>query len=286
MDFKNKIFWISSYPKSGNTWMRAILAGLFFTNDGKFNFNLLNQMSSVEKYNFYKFVKDINKKDYKNLKEIEILSKYWIEAQKRLITKDKSVFLKTHNANISINNYAFSNPDISMGLIYLIRNPLDICISYSKHLGISVDETIKFMISDKTLTFFIDSKKNRYPVPLGRWDTHIKSWQKFDVPKIFIKYEDLLSKTSYMLEKILDYFEKEFNISTNNKEIKLTNIKDTTKFEAMRDYEKKHGFNEAQKNIVFFRSAQKDQWKKILTKNQKDRIINEFGLLMTEHNYI
>ena len=39
-----KIFWIASYPKSGNTWMRAIILSLFFTKDGIFDFNLLDQI--------------------------------------------------------------------------------------------------------------------------------------------------------------------------------------------------------------------------------------------------
>ena len=39
-----KIFWIASYPKSGNTWMRAILLSLFFTKNGIFNFKLFNQI--------------------------------------------------------------------------------------------------------------------------------------------------------------------------------------------------------------------------------------------------
>ena len=35
-----KIIWLSSYPKSGNTWMRAIISSLFFTEDGVFDFGL------------------------------------------------------------------------------------------------------------------------------------------------------------------------------------------------------------------------------------------------------
>ena len=30
-----RIFWIASYPKSGNTWMRAIITSFFFANNGK-----------------------------------------------------------------------------------------------------------------------------------------------------------------------------------------------------------------------------------------------------------
>ena len=33
---KNQIFWLASYPKSGNTLLRSILISLFFSKDGKF----------------------------------------------------------------------------------------------------------------------------------------------------------------------------------------------------------------------------------------------------------
>ena len=286
MSNQDKIFWISSYPKSGNTWMRSIIASLFFSEDGNFKFELFKKISSFEKHKFYNFVKEKNDKDFNELQKTEIISKYWIEAQKNMSIDGGAVFLKTHNANISVNNHEFTNSDLSMGLIYLIRNPLDVCVSYSNHLGINIDETINFMISDKTLTFFEDPKKNRYPVPLGRWDNHINSWKKLNVPKLLIKYEDLLLNTESILKKIINFFEKDLNIMIQNKEIKLKNVKKTTKFEFMKDYKKKYGFDEAQKNVVFFRSAQKDEWKKILNNNQKDIIINEFGLVMKDYNYI
>ena len=41
MNKNKKIIWISSFPKSGNTWLRLILSGLFYTRDGIINdFNL------------------------------------------------------------------------------------------------------------------------------------------------------------------------------------------------------------------------------------------------------
>ena len=34
------IIWLASYPKSGNTWVRAMVASLLYSDDGNFNFNL------------------------------------------------------------------------------------------------------------------------------------------------------------------------------------------------------------------------------------------------------
>ena len=38
------IIWIASYPKSGNTWVRSIIASLLYTKDGIFDLKLLNKI--------------------------------------------------------------------------------------------------------------------------------------------------------------------------------------------------------------------------------------------------
>ena len=49
MDKKlKKIVWISSYPKSGNTWLRAIVSSLLHTSDGVFKFELLKLIPVFE----------------------------------------------------------------------------------------------------------------------------------------------------------------------------------------------------------------------------------------------
>ena len=48
------IVWCASYPKSGNTWIRAIIVSLLYSEDGIFNFNMFKKMGQ--------FPKDINLK--------------------------------------------------------------------------------------------------------------------------------------------------------------------------------------------------------------------------------
>ena len=36
--------WLASYPKSGNTLVRSMLAAYFFSKDGVYNFDLLNNL--------------------------------------------------------------------------------------------------------------------------------------------------------------------------------------------------------------------------------------------------
>ena len=62
------IFWLASYPKSGNTLLRAILSSLFFTENGVFNFKLLESITNFEDTYFVSKMKklignDLNKLD-------------------------------------------------------------------------------------------------------------------------------------------------------------------------------------------------------------------------------
>ena len=92
-----KMFWISSYPKSGNTWLRLILCGLFFTEDGNINdLNLLNKIPNFDSLENFNFIKNISINDYNKIfnenmydeESVLTYSKYWIEAQKKIQVKN------------------------------------------------------------------------------------------------------------------------------------------------------------------------------------------------------
>ena len=56
------IFWIASYPKSGNTWLRALIATYYYSNDGIFNDVLLkkiDQFPTSRYFESFKFNKNI-----------------------------------------------------------------------------------------------------------------------------------------------------------------------------------------------------------------------------------
>ena len=57
MDDLKNLLWVASYPKSGNTWMRAILTSLFYSDDGIFDFKLLQKIDQFEKLQYFDFCK-------------------------------------------------------------------------------------------------------------------------------------------------------------------------------------------------------------------------------------
>ena len=88
-------------------------------------------------------------------------------------------------------------------------------------------------------------KKNPYPILMSSWDIHYKTWKNIDVPKILIKYENLLKDTNNVIQEIIKFFNKYYNIDFSNLEQKINNIIKTTNFDSFKKHEKKHGFNEA-----------------------------------------
>ena len=70
------IFWLASYPKSGNTWIRSMLSAYLFSKEGDFKFNLLK--------NIQQFTIDTKKLEKTNFNNSpEKIYKNWIIAQKK-----------------------------------------------------------------------------------------------------------------------------------------------------------------------------------------------------------
>ena len=191
MDDLKNLLWIASYPKSGNTWMRAILTSLFYSEDGIFDFKLLPKIDQFEKLQYFYFVKDINIDDYKKLNELPTISKYWEKAQKRIGSKEL-IFFKTHSCNYSYNNLNYTNQLKTRGGIYIIRDPRDVAVSYSNFIGESIDMTIDYMLGQSRQIW---NQNKSLGIILSRWDYHVSSWLSLKAPVIFIRYEDLLDKT-------------------------------------------------------------------------------------------
>ena len=290
---KNKIFWISSWPKSGNTLLRTILALLFFTKDGKLNnydilYNTMQQFEIMERLNF---IKKENPNDYNNLSNIKILSKYWLDMQsKGLNISGDFCFLKTHSALLSINNNQFTTKENTMGFFYIVRDPRDVAISYSRHMNIDIDTAINKMISDTTF-FIYEGKKdlNQKINPLGiqsSWKIHLKSWQMFEVPRLILKYEDIVYNKEVVIKKIIDFFKNYFNLKFQNSSNKLNNIINTTSFENMKKLENKKGFKGSVHNLNFFHAGTKLQWKQKLKLSQIKLIEKNFKKEMNDLGYL
>ena len=295
MDNYKRIFWISSYPKSGNTWLRLILCGLFYTNDGIIDdFKILNNIPKFDLLNNFKFIKKISiddynlifKNNYYDEKTLVTYSKYWIEAQKKIKHNKKFIFYKTHNARVKLNatQIPYTNEITTLGFIYVSRDPRDIVLSYSKHTNKNIDEVIKLLNEDKIMGKI--KSNNRMLEVILSWKDHYCSWKNFtSVPSLFLRYEDLINNFEDEINKILLFFYNNFNIKIENQNQKIKNIIKSTNFKNLKNIEDKKGFVEKSEFSNFFRVGKNKQWEKKLNTKQKKLIENYFKDQMNELNY-
>jgi len=67
--------------------------------------------------------------------------------------KNEFTYLKTHNAMCTINNHPFTNSKNTIGIIYLVRDPRDVILSYSKFLNKSIVHTFNIMKNSSIAPF-------------------------------------------------------------------------------------------------------------------------------------
>ena len=269
-----KIIWISSYPKSGNTWMRFLVSNYFFNKEKKFNFDIVNNILMIPQKKMIKNI--IDKKSVIN-NPYEI-SKYWIQAQEKIeIENGNVVFLQNHNALVSINGNEFTNENLTLGSIYIVRDPRDVAISYAHYKNKNFDEIID-NLCDNNL-FYTLNKKDNFPYVeiLGSWKFNYISWRNGipNIPRIIIKYEDLIKNCYGSFYKVIHFLSDLLNFDLDEKQIKFS--VENSKFDKLQKSEKKYGFKANEGNANFFRLGKSKQWKNVLTNSQIKKIESTFS---------
>jgi len=277
-----KILWIASYPKSGNTFMRSLLSSLIYTDSGEFNFNLLKKVKQFDIHLYFKFIKMINEDDYRKINDIKVVSKYWKLAQKKFIEIDSNFIFKTHAANLMWEKFKYTDEERTLGVIYLVRDPRDIVISYAHHMNKKIDEVVDSIAKKDSVVI---NSANRVAVPLSSWDVHIKSWEMLNVPKYIVRYEDLISNTKKIFSEIVNFLENDLKIDFAISEEKFNTIIQSTKFNRLKKMEQEGGFPESNKKNIFFRKGKHGDGKQ-LDKISSDKLILNFKEVMKKFKYL
>lgn len=278
-----KIVFISSYPKSGNTWVRILISAIINENKGIFKFKDLENVKLFSQFVYFSHFENIKFQPNGNL-DFDFVVNNWMNAQKRINkNSNKARFFKTHSIRGIINGNFFTNEEVCLGFIYIIRDPRDIAISLSKHMGITIDNAIEIILFNNkfvTTAFKVNE-------PVCTWQNHLESWINFEnVPRLIIKYEDILEGRKKILNQIINFLKNQLNLEIDVKKEVARNILKSTSFSILQKLEKDKGFKEASINSNFFRKGKSNQWKKILTNSQIRLIEKELYKPMKELKYL
>lgn len=246
---------LTSYPKSGNTWLRFIIYEIYFNVEDN-NYNSKNVEIFVP--DFHKLIKN-NK----------------LILDERL--RNKKVFLKTH--------YDFSkmqNLNIDK-IILLLRNPLDVLSSIINYYDIK-NEKLENVVNEfaKYHTLMNFKKNLNFP----SYSEHLLSWVNSNKNILIINYDDLL-KNFKKTVKELGIFLGE---SLDEKRIKI--IEKNTSFDKLKNlerYERKQSIDGffttsiANKNNFMSKGKSKN-YENILNPNQIKKIKDSFSEIIEKYN--
>jgi hypothetical protein len=263
------INWLASYPKSGNTWVRAFLE---YYETGKLDINCMCTVKGDEQLYYYQAMtpKPVHEFD---IYEWALIRPAALSMYLYMHPERDHLVLKTHNAHAIIGDMPLFPAFLSGPSVYLIRNPLDIVPSFARHAGKTLTEMIKYMQSDRHAFAAKEGKRSMIGL-LSSWNKHVTAWTS--VPDILVvRYEDLQINPEYWFTEILKQFGYEINKS------KVLETIDAVKLNKLKEYELRDGFKEAGKGDIFFGGK-----KPRLTSKQIDRIIEGYEPVMRKFDYL
>ena len=276
-----KGIWIASYPKSGNTWVRIFIHNLLRElrgeGDSEQDINGLSQHTTWElTAGAYEQVLG---KPVAQASPAEI-AKARYDVQGALAQKQKGpFFIKTHNSVANVEGYPSINLDITLAAIYIVRNPMDVAISYAHHSGLKVDSTIDFMALPGAASPTTANMVYEFP---DTWSAHAASWMAIsNRPVHVMRYEDMLRSP----ERVFTGLAKFLRINHNQEQ--LVRAVEKSSFKAVVEQEVKKGFVEKPPTSkAFFREGRADQWKEGLSKAQIRSVVASHAPMMQRFGYL
>ncbi len=278
---QQNIIWIASYPKSGNTWVRAFLHNLLRELSG--NADSVQDINRMNEHTAW----EIPARPYERVlgKSLSAASRSEIaasrpEVQRRLANgRLLPFFVKTHLCFGIDERYPTINLDATRAAIYILRNPLDVAVSYAHHANLSIDATVVNMGLSGLKT--PGSERDVYEM-LGSWSENVAGWVGLiDRPTLVIRYEDLLSDPVRPFGALARFLRLEPS------ERQLRAAIEKSSFPELSRQEKERGFIERPPTAkTFFREGRAGQWRDVLSPEQVQQVVRTHAPMMQRFGYL
>ena len=272
------ILWLSSYPKSGNTWLRAYLANLFRNPEKPIPINELPNFALGD--NFLVHYEKFSGKKAEDLSPEEIASLRPRVHEWFATFQSDTVLVKTHNACVVADGQPLITPSATAGAIYVIRNPFDIALSFANHYQVPIQRAVDLLCDD---AYFLPAIPGQLEQVLLSWSGHVESWTRTPFKRLHVmRYEDMVAKPFNTFGALSKFFGLPHEPERIKKAIKFSS------FRELKSQEDKAGFVEARPDgeTRFFRAGKAGGWRKVLTEAQVAQMIEAHCKVMTEHGYL
>lgn len=271
------IVWLASYPKSGNTWLRVFLANYVVNGQEPLHINEVHRIG----------IGDSNSKAYRMVTK-EVLdpadpvqgARIRPAVLQGIVNNRADInFVKTHCENGSAFGVKLIPPELTRSAVCIIRNPLDMVVSYASHYAKTIDETI-YAINRKENTLI--GGGHTVCQFMGTWSNHVIGWTKArKFPVLALRYEDMLNDPHEAFSRVIRHIGL-----PEDSDDRLDRAIRFSDFKSLQEQESKTSFVENSDNQErFFRSGKAGQWKDELTGDQVKQILQDHGRVMKKFGY-
>jgi hypothetical protein len=270
-----RIFWIAGYPKSGTTWVQLFLET--YLNQTPLYINNPYQYSQIDSQT--RHYQAIANQAINTLQDSTLYLLRPAALINLLINADTDLVLKTHHANIGIDEGIPIIPSsLTKQALYLVRDPRDTVISLSQQLELDLDETITLLCDQNAHT----TRGNTYHEGhfISDWSTHVHSWTHTTTyPIAIVRYEDLLTDPETHFTTVLEALGRPAEPTPLKFAIEQTALPH------LQAQEHDHGYWQTAKGR-FFDNGTIGHWKTILSPDQTHRIETAHKDVMQKLGYL
>jgi hypothetical protein len=275
------IIWLASYPKSGNTWFRAFYTNLTSGKDRPAGINELEPKLMASSRQLFDQYSGIESSDLKP-SEIDCLRPRVYETLS--MGQTESVLIKVHDAfTLTVKNEPMISLKATGRVLYFLRNPLDVAVSFAHHNACSIDHIIERMGDER---YCLCCKKgkivNQLRQMLSSWSGHVTGWMEGLGSLVHIvRYEDMVMDTIPTFTAAVRF------AGFPDDPIRIEKALDYCRIDELQKQEKAVGFKEkTRKSESFFRKGAVGSWREALTDTQVLRIIRDHREVMKRFGYL
>lgn len=274
------IVWLASYPKSGNTWLRAMLTALL-NDDGQTP--QLDAMVGSPEFGSRQFLDDICGVDSADLPDWRLPPYLRTMRLAAGSLCSAPTFVKTHDRyGPTQEGQPLFPAEVTRAAIYIVRNPIDVAVSFAAHNSSEVDPAIDRMCNrNYRLNSDHASLDQLLPVDIGGWSDNVLSWlDQAELPVMLVRYEDMLADPANVLGRVAEV------AGLTHSSRQLTAAAAACSFDRLRQAEAVGGFDEKPRGMEwFFRSGRSGNGATALSRVQIERIQDHHGDAMARCGY-
>lgn len=286
--------WLASYPKSGNTWFRMLVANLA-AQDEPVDINDLSERGGIASARGPFDHLLLIESGLLTHDEIDCLRPRVYEQLARGAEDDEYDvpetlppvrFVKAHDAYTLTpkGEPLLAGARGADGAIVIVRDPRDVAPSLANHNRRAIDEVIAFMNDgDATFCGRADGQQNQLRQRLPGWSGHVASWlDQSDIPVHLVRYEDLRADTEGVFARALEFSGREASAQDIGRAVRFAD------FAQLQAQERDKGFRESPVPPAegrFFRRGQAGGWLDELTAEQAARIEHDHAPTMRRLGY-